>query len=248
MVETVETYDGWYALHDFRTMDWEKWEHASETTREKALHELRALLDQWQVVEDQKQGSHKLYSIVGQKADLLFMVLRPEMKDLNQLENALNKTAFAHFTKPAYSFVSIIEKSSYTKPETDPYQNPDMVKKLFPTIPNEDYICFYPMSKLRAENHNWYQLEKEERGRMMFDHIKTAKPFTENVKRIITGAMGLDDYEWGVSLFCDDPLHFKKLIYDTRFDEVSARYGIFGSFYIGHRIQPTDVERYFTIK
>ncbi|MDY0397024.1 chlorite dismutase family protein [Virgibacillus halophilus] len=86
------------------------------------------------------------------------------------------------------------------------------------------------MSKLRGEINNWFTLEKNDRGRMMFDHIKTAKPFTEKVKRIITGAIGLDDYEWGVSLFCNDPLQFKKLIYDTRFDEVSAKYGIFGSF------------------
>src|SRR5699024_11772126 len=68
------------------------------------------------------------------------------------------------------------------------------------------------------------------------------KPFTADVKRIITGSTGLDDYEWGVSLFCHDPLQFKKLIYETRFDEVSARYGIFGTFYIGHRLEDADME------
>src|SRR5699024_9710172 len=155
-----------------------------------------------QKIADDQKGSHQIYSVVGQKADILFMILRPEMKDLNTFEQALNKTKLAACFEPSYSFVSIIEKSSYTKQSGDPYQDPDMRKKLFPQIPNDDYICFYPMSKLREGDYNWYQLEKDDRGKMMFDHIKTAKPFTKDVKRIITGAMGLDDYEWGVSLFC----------------------------------------------
>ncbi len=247
MVETVETYDGWYSLHDFRTIDWEKWQAATDTDREKALHEFHTLLDNWQKTEDNKEGSHQLFSIVGQKADIMFMFLRPEMKDLNELENAFNKTAIAHYMKPAYSFVSIIEKSSYTKPEIDPYKNPEMLKKLYPTIPDSEYVCFYPMSKLRGETNNWFTLEKEARGKMMFDHIKTAKPFTEEIKRIITGSIGLDDYEWGVTLFCDDPLQFKKLIYDTRFDEVSAKYGIFGSFYIGNLLPANKIDRYFSV-
>lgn len=247
MVETVKTYDGWYALHDCRTINWEKWELASETERSKALQEFHTLLEKWQQVEDKHEGSHQLYSIVGQKADLMFLFLRPEMKDLNAVKNAFNKTTLAHFTKPAYSFISIIEKSSYTKPEINPYENPDMLKKLHPIIPTSDYICFYPMSKLRGETNNWFTLEKEERGRLMFDHIKTAKLFSEDVKRIITGAMGLDDYEWGVSLFCDNPLQFKKLIYDTRFDEVSAKYGVFGSFYIGNLLQPKEINHYFAV-
>lgn len=246
MVETVETYDGWYALHDFRSIDWEKWQSLNAGQQKNALDEIDQLLAKSQEVADHGHGSHQIYSVVGQKADILFMVLRPEMKDLNTFEQALNKTILAKCFKPAYSFVSIIEKSSYTKQSGDPYQDPDMRKKLFPQIPDDEYICFYPMSKLREGDYNWYQLEKDVRGKMMFDHIKTAKPFTKDVKRIITGAMGLDDYEWGVSLFCHDPLQFKKLIYDTRFDEVSARYGIFGSFYIGHRIDKNELPRFFS--
>ncbi|TQS75812.1 heme-dependent peroxidase [Ornithinibacillus gellani] len=247
VVETVQTYDGWYALHDFRTMDWEKWQLSSEQDKKEALHEFKELIGTWQNQADQKKGSHALYTIVGQKADLMFMVLRPTMQDLNHLENELNRTKIARYFKPAYSYVSIIEKSSYTKPDINPYEDPNMLSKLFPSIPEEDYICFYPMSKLRGETNNWFTLPKAERGRMMFDHIKTSKPFTEQVKRIITGSIGLDDYEWGVSLFCNDPLQFKKLIYDTRFDEVSAKYGIFGSFYIGCRLVLDDIESFFVI-
>lgn len=248
MVETVETYDGWYALHDFRTIDWEKWQAASASEREKALEQFHSLLHKWQEIEENKQGSHGLFSIVSQKADLMFMVLRPTMKDINKLENEFNKTALAHYTKPAYSFLSIIEKSSYTKPTKNPYEDQNMLSKLYPKIFKTDYVCFYPMSKLRGETNNWFQLPKDERGRMMFDHIKTAKPFTEDVKRIITGSIGLDDYEWGVTLFCDDPLQFKKLIYDTRFDEVSAKYGVFGSFYIGCHLPNEEINPFFSVK
>ncbi|PAV29158.1 heme-dependent peroxidase [Virgibacillus profundi] len=247
MVETVETFDGWYALHDFRTIDWEKWQQASEAQRKSVLDEFHSLASDWKTITNEKQGDQALFSIVGQKADLMFMTLRPTMKDLNKFENKFNKTALAHYMKPAYSYVSIIEKSSYTKPQTDPYEDPAMLSKLFPKIPETEYMCFYPMSKLRGETNNWFTLPKEERGRMMLDHIKTAKPFTEDVKRIITGSIGLDDYEWGVTLFCDDPLQFKKLIYDTRFDEVSAKYGIFGSFYIGNQLPFREVDEYFSV-
>ena len=247
MSKTVETFDGWYALHHFQTMNWEKWQKASEDERTKALDEFHHLVNRWQTVEDEKQGSHAIYSIIGQKADLLFMWLRPTMKDLNELENEWNKTALAHFMEPAYSYLSVVEKSTYTKPEIDPYEDPDMRSKLYPIIPKLEYICFYPMSKLRGEINNWFTLSKAERGRMMFEHIDTAKHFTDDVKRIITGSIAFDEYEWGVSLFCDDPLKFKKLIYDTRFDEVSAKYAIFGSFYIGNYLPANEINAFFNV-
>lgn len=246
-VETVTTYDGWYALHDFRTMDWAKWAGASAKVKEQALLEFQSLLGSWQETAGAEEGSHAVYSIVGQKADLMFMLLRPTMKELNKAELAFSKSLLGQYTKPNYSFVSIIEKSSYTKQYDNPYEDPEMRQKLFTQIPMDDYICFYPMSKLRGETYNWFQLPKEDRGNLMFEHIETAKPFTKEVKRIVTGAMGLDDYEWGVSLFCEDPLQFKKLIYDTRFDEVSAKYGIFGSFYIGYRLEQEDMATYFEV-
>ncbi|WP_106496850.1 hydrogen peroxide-dependent heme synthase [Lentibacillus sp. Marseille-P4043] len=247
MEKTVETFDGWYALHDFRTINWEKWQQVSETERKSALDEFNALLKDWQQIEDDKQGSHAIYSIVGQKADIMFMLLRPTMKDLNKLENQFNKTALAHYTIPAFSYVSIIEKSTYTKRQTDPYEDPAMRAKLYPTIPKTEYICFYPMSKQRGESTNWFTLSKEERGRMMFEHIATSKHYTDDVKRIITGSIGFDDHEWGVSLFCDDVLKFKKLIYDTRFDEVSAKYAIFGTFFIGIYLPNEEMDSYFQI-
>jgi hydrogen peroxide-dependent heme synthase len=247
VAEAMKTVEGWYCLHDFRTIDWTAWKKATEEERESALKEFKSLMAKWESVEENKAGSHAVYTVVGQKADLMFMVLRPTMKELNRVETELSKTALADFTKPAYSYVSVIEKSSYTNKLVNPEEDPAMLSKLHPTVPKTEYVCFYPMSKLRDGDHNWFMLPMEERKRMMFDHIGTAKPFTEQVKRMITGSTGLDDYEWGVTLFCDDALQFKKLIYETRFDEVSAVYGIFGSFYVGNILDRDRVSEFFGV-
>jgi peroxiredoxin len=247
MNDAMQTVEGWYCLHDFRTIDWAKWKTASEAVRENALFEFKNLLKKWEQIEKDQNGSHTAYTVVGQKADLLFMVLRPTMKQLNEAETEFSKTILADFTKPAYSYVSVIEKSSYSPMAAKPHEDPVMRTKLYPVIPKNDYICFYPMSKLRGEQANWFMLPKDERKRLMFQHIDTGRPYTEQVKRIITGSVGFDDYEWGVSLFCDDALQFKKLIYATRFDEVSAVYGIFGSFYIGNLLKTERINQFFHV-
>lgn len=247
MNQAMKTIEGWYCLHDFRTVDWAKWKAAAPKEREAALYEFKNLLTKWESVEINKNGSHAVYTVVGQKADLLFMVLRPTMKELNEVETEFNKTFLADYTKPAYSYVSVIEKSSYSEMAANPFKDPAMFAKLYPLIPKNEYICFYPMSKLRGENNNWFMLPVEERKRLMFEHIGTGKPYSEKVKRIITGSTGFDDYEWGVSLFCDDALQFKKLIYETRFDEVSAVYGIFGSFFIGNILTQERIPSFFHI-
>ncbi|MFK9093618.1 hydrogen peroxide-dependent heme synthase [Bacillus salipaludis] len=247
MNQAMTTIEGWYCLHDFRTMDWAKWKLATEAEREQALHEFKGLLHKWEAIEEERNGSHTVYTIAGNKADLMSMILRPTMKDLIEAKTAFNKTALADFTKPAYSYVSVIEKSSYSKMVENPFEDPTMIAKLYPAIPKTEYICFYPMSKLRGEKTNWFMLPTEERKKLMFEHIDTGKPYSEQVKRIVTGSVGFDDYEWGVSLFCDDALQFKKLIYETRFDEVSAVYGIFGSFFIGNLLTLDGVNQYFCL-
>ncbi|MBI0580607.1 heme-dependent peroxidase [Neobacillus cucumis] len=247
MNQAMKTIEGWYSLHDFRNIDWPKWKAATEAQREQALSEFKALLNKWELVEENKQGSHTVYTVAGQKADLMFMILRPTMKEIIEVKTEFNKTLLADYTKPAYSYVSVIEKSSYSQLAANPFEDPAMRAKLYPSIPKTEYICFYPMSKLRGDKTNWFMLPMEERKRLMFEHIGTGKPYSEQVKRIVTGSVGLDDYEWGVSLFCDDALQFKKLIYDTRFDEVSAVYGIFGSFFIGNLLTQDQINQFFQI-
>jgi len=247
MNQAMKTIEGWYCLHDFRTLDWTKWKLATEAERDLALNEFKSILEDWESVETDKNGSHSVYTIAGQKADLLFMILRPTMKEIIDVKTKFNKTILADFTKPAYSYVSVIEKSSFSQMSANPYEDPAMRAKLYPSIPKTEYICFYPMSKLRTENTNWFMLPVEERKRLMFEHIDTGRTYTEQVKRIVTGSVGFDDYEWGVSLFSDDVLQFKKLIYETRFDEVSAIYGIFGSFYIGNLLKHDKINEFFEV-
>lgn len=235
MSEAVQTLEGWYALHDFRLIDWNAWKSASPEQRMAAENELAAFLQQWQQIENDKKGSTAVYSIVGQKADFLCMHLRETLEELNELENAFNKSAFAEFTIPVYSYVSIVELSSYlAKPGTDPMEDPELVARLKPALPKASHICFYPMNKRREGGDNWYMLSADERKTMMRSHGMIGRTYAGKVKQIITGSVGLDNWEWGVTLFADDALQFKKLVYEMRFDEVSARFGEFGDFYVGN--------------
>ena len=113
-------------------------------------------------------------------------------------------------------------------------ENSHVQRRLYPPLPEDmPYICFYPMSKRRAPEQNWYALSLDERSRLMQAHGKTGRRYAGRVLQIITGAIGLDAWEWGVTLFAKDPLDFKKLVTDMRFDEVSAKYAEFGDFYVG---------------
>ena len=112
--------------------------------------------------------------------------------------------------------------------------SPHVVRRLYPELPAAmPYVCFYPMSKRRDHGQNWYTLSLDERSRLMQAHGLTGRRYAGKVQQIITGAIGLDAWEWGVTLFAKDPLDFKKLVTDMRFDEVSAKYAEFGDFYVG---------------
>ena len=108
-------------------------------------------------------------------------------------------------------------------------QRQAMAPRLFPAIPDTKYICFYPMDRKRGEQVNWYNVPFAERQRMMHEHGLIGRRYGDRVKQIISGSIGMDDWEWGVDLFADDPVVFKKLIYEMRFDEVSAVYALFGA-------------------
>lgn len=249
MNEAAKTLDGWYCLHDFRAINWPAWKTLSSEERQEIVNELVSMLEKWTETENKKEGSHAFYSIVGQKADLMIMLLRPTMEELNEIENAFNKTRFAEFTIPTYSYVSVVELSNYMAGEGggDPYENPEVRARLYPTLPKANHVCFYPMDKRRDGDDNWYMLPMEDRRKLMYSHGMIGRSYAGKVKQIITGSVGFDDWEWGVTLFADDVLQFKKLVYEMRFDEVSARYGEFGSFYVGNLLEPAALEKYFHI-
>jgi chlorite dismutase len=116
--------------------------------------------------------------------------------------------------------------------------------RLYLEVPPRRYVCFYPMNKRRGEQKNWYAEPVEDRGRMMRDHGVIGRHYAGAVTQIISGSIGFDDWEWGVDLFADDPLVFKKLIYEMRFDAASAWYAEFGPFYTGLQFSPQELPRF----
>jgi chlorite dismutase len=247
MSEAAKTLDGWYSLHEFRSMNWTAWKSLSSEERHMAISEFQGLLEKWGVAEENKQGSQALYTIVGQKADFMLMLLRPTLEELNEMELEFNKTLLAEFTVPTYSYVSVVELSNYLPAGEDPYQNPEILARLYPTLPKAKHVCFYPMDKRRLGNDNWYMLPMEERRNMMRSHGMIGRQYAGKVKQIITGSVGLDDYEWGVTLFSDDVLQFKKLVYEMRFDEVSARFGEFGAFFVGNILPVDQIQKFLHV-
>jgi chlorite dismutase len=113
--------------------------------------------------------------------------------------------------------------------------------RLYPEVPAGRYLCFYPMSKRRGEQVNWYDLPAAERAAFMRGHGEIGRKYAGKVVQIIQGSVGLDDWEWGVTLFAEDPVVFKKLIYEMRFDPASSRFALFGPFYVGMRCAPADL-------
>lgn len=247
MSEAATTLDGWYCLHDFRAIDWTSWKMLPSDERQAAIHEFLGLLEKWNTTQTAKEGSHALYTIVGQKADFMMMILRPTMEELNEIETQFNKTKLAEFTIPTSSYVSVVELSNYLPSDQDPYQNPDILARLYPILPKAKHVCFYPMDKRRQGTDNWYMLPMEDRRNMMRSHGMIGRKYAGIVKQIITGSVGFDDYEWGVTLFSDDVLQFKKLVYEMRFDEVSARFGEFGSFFVGNLLEVDRISSFLDV-
>ncbi|MFB4169874.1 hydrogen peroxide-dependent heme synthase [Virgibacillus sp. JSM 102003] len=243
--QAVETLDGWYCLHDLRTIDWTSWKYASSEERESAIHEFKNLLTKWEAVENEESGSHVLYKVVGQKADLMFMFLRPTMNELTDIETEFNKSKFAEFLLPAHSYVSVVELSKYGPQHAE--DDPRTQERLKPILPKWEHISFYPMNKSRDGEDNWYSVDFKERAKLLYEHSKTGRKYAGNIKQIITGSFGFDDWEWGVTLFAHDPLQLKKIVYEMRFDEVSARFGEFGEFFVGNHLAKDDIDAYLHV-
>lgn len=249
MIEAAITLDGWYVLHDLRSMDWASWKLLSKEERQAAVDEFLVYLEKLQKADDEKTGSHAFYTIVGQKADFMLMTLRPTMDEIQELEAEFDKLAIADFTIKSYSYVSVVELSNYLAGDStdDPYQNPHVRARLYPELQRSQYICFYPMDKKRDGDDNWYMLDMDKRKELMRSHGMIGRGYAGKVKQIISGSVGFDDYEWAVTLFSDDVLQFKKLVYEMRFDEVSARYGEFGSFFVGTILDGDKKSSFFSV-
>ena len=167
-------------------------------------------------------------SLLGHKADIAIMALGPDWRALRTLQTALQRAGI----EIVDSYVSITEVSEYAKGMPEHM----LQSRLYPQLPPEGLpaFCFYPMSKKRSAEANWYATPFEERNSMMMEHGKSGRTFAGKVVQLITGSTGLDDFEWGVTLFALDPEVVKDVVYTMRFDTGSALYGEFGRFYVGY--------------
>ncbi len=241
MAQPHRTLEGWYVLHDFRRFLWPRWKAADPRDREAAIAEAVDFFARCQAVSDAPEGSSALYSVLGHKADLLILHLRPTLEELEALERALASIRLADFTERAYSYVSVTELSQYTSGDEplDEAAQAFVARRLKPAIPDFPYLAFYPMNKRREGEDNWYLLDFDQRRQLMQAHGHTGRKYAGMVQQMITGSIGYDDWEWGVTLFAREPLPIKKLVQEMRFDEVSARYAQFGPFFTALRLPPT---------
>jgi chlorite dismutase len=248
------TLEGLSVLHQMFRFRWAEWRRLNDLDRERIADEAVEAFE-----DAEKAGQTGLYSMLGHKGDLMVVHFRESLDELNAEELALNRIELQEFLEPLHSYVSVIELGLYDSgvklfrslaergvaPLSEEWnreveatvqrQKAAMTPRLFPKIPGSRYLCFYPMDRRRGEDKNWYTLPIEERQRQMEEHGLVGRRYAGKVQQIITGSIGFDDWEWGVDLFADDPLIFKKLIYEMRFDEVSAVYAQFGQFFVGLR-------------
>lgn len=251
MPEAPQTDEGWYALHDFRTVDWDAWDSAPEHERERALEAGIEYLQAHESLADTAAaaGGSAVFTVLGHKADLLILHLRPTTAMLDTAERRFERTPFARFTEQVSSYVSVTEVSGYMSQEYfegETVEDSGMARyirsRIEPEIPDTEHVCFYPMDKRRGEQDNWYDLPFEQRADLMSNHGDIGREYAGKVTQIITGSIGFDDYEWGVTLFADDPTEIKHLLYEMRFDPSSSRYAEFGPFYFGRRFAPADLD------
>jgi peroxiredoxin len=253
-----ETLEGWSALHLMYRLRWDRLRTTSEADRQQMADEAAAAL----AVAD--GGATAFVQMLGHKSDLMLVCFRRGFEELAQAQLALSRTALHGFLEPTYSYVSIVELGLYEmtgkiheqlgakhKPGSEEFerafdaemetQRQRVMSRLFMDVPRARYVCFYPMNKKRAGTDNWYSETFERRALMMREHGMIGRHYSGKVTQVISGSIGYDDWEWGVDLFAPDPVTFKKLIYEMRFDEASARFAEFGPFYTGLQFAPSQL-------
>jgi len=260
-----ETLEGWSLLHQMFRVRWSDWQALAAAERQALASEAAVALAGMGRGE---QGASACVTLLGHKGDLMLVHFRRGFEALQLAQLRVARLGLARFLEPTTSYVSVVELGLYemtaqihgrlrekgVKPGSDEYeagfdaemeeQRRRVSGRLYLEVPARRHVCFYPMSKRRGEQRNWYAEPFEERGRMMREHGLIGRHYAGRVTQIISGSIGYDDWEWGVDLFADDPLVFKKLIYDLRFDEATVWYGEFGPFYVGLQFSPDELPSY----
>jgi len=263
-IQPLVPREGWHVMHLFYHIDHGQWALLSEEERREAKTNLTELVGEIRSTPD----THLLaFSVATPKADLGFMLLTPDLHVANQYEKQLTLSLGPDILTPVYSYLSQTESSEYTTTreqygeetlvaekgltpgspeyeaalkEFDERMAHYLKHRLYPVLPDWPVICFYPMSKRRSGADNWYSLPFEDRKLLMAGHARTGRTYSGRILQLISGSTGLDEYEWGVTLLAKDTIDIKSIVYEMRFDEVSARFGEFGDFYIGMQL-PLDL-------
>ncbi len=251
-----ESLDGWAILHRMFRFDRRRWDALGAERRQAIEREAAELFARFAHAESADLG---LAQLLGHKGELMLTHYARSFDALGEVQAQVDKLALRDLLEPMESYVSILELGLYgdtakfhaelrdrgLKPHSEAWNEafdamlaetagePRNAARLWARIPQRRYVCFYPMNKKRDGADNWYNTPYAERAKMMLEHGKVGRSFHGHVTQVISGSIGFDDWEWGVDLYADDPLVFKKLVYSMRFDEASSRFGEFGRFWTG---------------
>jgi chlorite dismutase len=253
--------------------DWAAWKRLPATERTALASEFSETLSLWESGTATAGTAHPnqsaMFSQLGHKGDLMLVHFRDSLEDLNRVELELAQSGIYPYLQLVNSYLSVVELGLYEssekfytqlaekglEPGTPEWHEglkestartfASMSSRIFPSIPPAKYLCFYPMDRKRGEQVNWYTETMADRRAMMHEHGLIGRRYADSVRQIITGSIGLDDWEWGVDLFADDPVIFKKLIYEMRFDKVSAVYATFGQFFLSVRVPASSAPHWF---
>src|SRR5262245_8858808 len=256
-----ETLEGWSILHLMYRLNWDSVRRHQVTDISRIAGEAVTALE----VHDARATAS--VQMAGHQPYLMVICFRRDFEQLAQTQLALARTELHSLLEPTTSYVSIVELGMYEmtgklhqqlgarhKPGSDEFesafdvemetQRQRVTNRLFIEVPKSRYVCFYPMNKKRDAGDNWYSESFERRAARMREHGMIGRTYAGKVTQVISGSIGYDDWEWGVDLFAQDPVVFKKLIYEMRFDEASARFAEFGPFYTGLQFAPAQLASY----
>jgi len=246
------TLEGWYALHEMFAVDWPLLRAMDGSERAAVGEEARDLLAGLAAPE---VGWSASYRLVGGGADVMLVHFRETLDALAEVELRIKRSLLGALLIPTYDYTSVTEAGLYSatakaaseaEPGSEAYRalldemkaaeaaSPHIQTRLYPEVPDGmRYVSFYPMNKRRVHPDNWYELPVAERNRLMREHGLSGRRYAGRIFQVITGSVGFDDWEWGVTLFARDPLEFKNIVTEMRYDEASSRYGEFGPFFVG---------------
>lgn len=264
-ITTLHPREGWHVLHLFYAIDRPSWSMLSVEERLQAMTHLTQLV---QDIRNHERTQLLTFSVVTPKADLAFMLLTGDLHAANEFEKRLTVSLGQGVLQPVFSYFSVTERSEYTtsteefmeqltaeglQPESDEFRSrvgefESRMKKylqdrLYPNMSDWPVFCFYPMNKRREGADNWYAMDFPARRKLMEGHARVGRRYHGRIRQLITGSTGLDDWEWMVTLQARDTFDIKSIVYEMRFDEVSARYAEFGEFFIALQLPLAEIFR-----